>query len=161
MAISEAKKMITGKAAMAKVWASGLVADRPEQEFGALGRIAEQIGDAVRHALDRFAPPRGVDDQQGNDRLQREGSADDAQADRLAVRRQAATAISEDGGNADQSEQLVHGYAAPPRPYQTMPWVAPAAASSSKLIASSGVSPTSIACSRVWDRKPDCRRHAP
>ena len=88
MATSEAKKMITGSAAMAKVWASGLVGGRAEQEFGALAGIAEQIGDAVRHRLDHRAAPAGAEHEQGDHRLQRERRADHAQADRPAVGRE-------------------------------------------------------------------------
>ena len=52
--------MITGSAAIAKVLASGLVCARAEQEFGALGGIAEQVGDAVGQALDRRRGPSCV-----------------------------------------------------------------------------------------------------
>ena len=61
---------------------------RPEQELGALGRIAEQVGDAGRQGLDAGAAPARVEHEQGDRRLQREGGADDAQADRLAVGRE-------------------------------------------------------------------------
>ncbi len=89
MATRLAKKMITGKAAIAKVLASGLVVARAEQEFGALGGVAEQVGDAVRTSDWIPARPQLVHStSQAIDRLQREGGADDAQADRLAVGRQ-------------------------------------------------------------------------
>src|SRR4029453_9993518 len=90
--------------------------------------------------------------QHGDARLKREGCGNNAQPDRLAVGRQQ-PGNAEDRGNADHTEQLIHGNAGPPRPYQTMPWVAPAAASSSKLMTWSGVSPTISCLRRVLGRK--------
>ena len=87
---------------------------RPEQEFRPLGRIAEEVGDAVRHALDGRAAPAGPDHQPGDRRLQRESGGDHAKPDRLAVRRQQ-PGEAQDRGNSEDAEELIHGKAALPR----------------------------------------------
>ena len=140
MATRLAKKMITGSAAIAKVLARGFLSAGPEQEFGALVGIAEQVGDSGRQPLDHGPAAAGVEHEEGDRRLQRERRADDAQADRLAVRGQQ-IGKRQDGGDPDDAQQLLIHWG--PRPsqtdlYQTMPCVAADAASSSSFRASSG-----------------------
>ena len=147
--------MITGSAAMAKVLASGLVCARPEQEFGALGRHS-------RAGWRRRSTAPGC--RRGPTACRCTSTAIPACSAKAAptTRRRIALRFgrqqpgnAEDHGNAEQCRTDWFMNAGPPRPYQTMPWVAPAAASSSKLIASSGVSPTSNCSRRASDRKPD------
>ena len=85
---------------------------------------------------------------------QREGRANHAQADRAAVARQRKGdgENDDDPGNAEQT--LTHDFSPLPGPYQTMPCVAAAAASSSCSSACSGVSATSSCARRCGERKP-------
>ena len=93
---------------------------RPEQELGALGGIAQQLGDAVRHALDHRPSAAGPDHQKGDHRLQCERRADHAQADGLAVGREG-DGNQDDGGDTRQPEQWVHETRPLPRANRRLP----------------------------------------
>ena len=81
---------------------------RPEQEFGALGRISEEIADSPDSAWIAGAAPARVEHQPGDERLQRERRADDSQSDRAAVRRQQEGDAEDDDDPGDAEQLATH-----------------------------------------------------
>ena len=80
---------------------------RAEDEVGARLRIAEKIGDAVRHAADDRAAGRDIEHQNGDPRLQQESRADHARANGAAIRREGES----DGENqydAGEADKKMH-----------------------------------------------------
>ncbi len=130
---------------------------RPEQELGTFGRISKEVANSSRQRLDPGAAPARIEDQPGDERLQRERRADHPQSDRAAVRRQK-DGDAEDNDDPGDAEQLaIHESPSPEARknlYQTMPCVAAATASSSSSSACSGVVATRSWLRRCCDMKP-------
>ena len=100
--------MITGRAAIAKLKPpiSG-AGQRPEHEVGARLGIAEQVGDALRHAADHILAARRAEHERGDRGLEREGGPDHAQPDPAPVRRKQ-EGDGEDDRNPAQTDQYLH-----------------------------------------------------
>ena len=111
--------MITGSAAIAKRVGERVAGARAEQELGALRGIAEQVADAGGQRLDAGAAPAGVEHEPGDRRLQREGGADDAQADRPAVGREQQGDAEDDDDPGDAEQLLIHRDQPLPKGQQT------------------------------------------
>ena len=77
---------------------------RPEQEFRALGRIAKQVGDTLREALNRGTAPTGPQHEPCDEGLKRECRPNDAWPDRGTVSEDQPRQCQngQDSGNAEQ-----------------------------------------------------------